>query len=295
MIKASGPISLVITDLDNTLYDWMSSFVPALYSMVESASVILRVTQERLLDDLKAVHQDHHNSEHPFALLETKVARDRLGHLERKDQIRTLDPAFYAFNRTRKQLLKLYDGVSETLLYLRNHGVPVVAHTDAPIPNSLFRLERLGIEGMLERLYAPRPLLEDSETTHKRAGRSHDFLRILPPEDRKPNPSVLSDISADYSVAPCSVLYVGDSIVRDIYMAKRAGAHAAWAKYGTRYDRNLWQLLVRVTHWREQDVREDERLRREAGDVIPDIELDSFADILKYFEFAPLRPIPRCR
>jgi HAD-hyrolase-like len=41
-----------------------------------------------------------------------------------------------------------------------------------------------------------------------------------------------------------SALYIGDSLVKDIYMANRAGVHSAWARYGTHYDRALWQQLM---------------------------------------------------
>src|SRR5579875_3155338 len=66
-------IRLFITDLDNTLYDWLSFFVPSLYAMVDAAVPLLGVDREQLLDELKEVHQKHGSSEHPFALLETRA------------------------------------------------------------------------------------------------------------------------------------------------------------------------------------------------------------------------------
>lgn len=54
--------------------------------------------------------------------------------------------------------------------------------------------------------------------------------------------------------------YVSDSLTRDMSMAKAAGVHAVRAKYGTRYDRDLWLDLVWITHWTDEDVaREAER------------------------------------
>jgi phosphoglycolate phosphatase len=68
-------------------------------------------------------------------------------------------------------------------------------------------------------------------------------------------------------------------------MAKRAGAHAAWAKYGTVYDRELWLRLVRVTHWTDDDVRREKELQKEVVDVHPDVELKSFPGILDHYNF----------
>jgi FMN phosphatase YigB (HAD superfamily) len=73
---------------------------------------------------------------------------------------------------------------------------------------------------------------------------------------------------------------VGDSLVRDVSMAKAAGVHAVWARYGLQYDRALWEILVRVTHWTDEDVRREEELRRLTKDVQPDYTIDDFGELL---------------
>jgi FMN phosphatase YigB (HAD superfamily) len=55
-------ISLIITDLDNTLYDWLGAFVPAFYAMVHEAALLMGVDEEDLLDDLQVVHRKHGDS-----------------------------------------------------------------------------------------------------------------------------------------------------------------------------------------------------------------------------------------
>ena len=124
-------ISVIITDLDNTIYDWLTAFVPAFYAMVREAAPVIGVEEEELLDDLQAVHRRHGNSEHPFALLETNSVEKKFGHLTKHDVAKILDPAFHAFNRIRKQNLKLYDGVYETFEWLSQIKVPIIAYTDA--------------------------------------------------------------------------------------------------------------------------------------------------------------------
>ena len=275
------PISLVVTDLDNTVYDWLNAFVPAFYAMVHEAAPLIGVDEEELLDDLQAVHRKHGDSEHPFALLETRAVQKKFGLKSQKEVARLLDPAFHAFNRMRKQNLKLYDGVYESLDQLSRLRVPVVAYTDARVINCLFRLNSLGVKHFISRLYAPNHLAKEVD----QSALSNDFVQLLPPSDRKPNPQTLIDICSQYHVGPSDAVYVGDSLVRDIYMAKGAGLHSAWAKFGTLYDKALWPKLVRVTHWTDADIEREKLLREEASGIEPDFVLDRFSDLTRYFEF----------
>lgn len=275
------PISLVITDLDNTVYDWLTAFVPAFYAMVREAASLIGVEEEVLLDELRAVHRKHGDSEHPFALLETRVVQEKYGQKSQKEIAQFFDSAFHAFNRVRKQNLRLYDGVYETLEGLSRLHVPVVAYTDARVINCLFRLKSLGIKHLISRLYAPSHVIKELDQSTL----SDDFVRLLPPSDRKPNPQTLIDICAQYNVAPSDAVYVGDSLLRDIYMAKGARLHSALARYGTLYDKALWPKLVRVTHWTDADVEREEKLKEMARGTEPDYVLDRFSDLTGYFEF----------
>jgi FMN phosphatase YigB (HAD superfamily) len=275
-------IKLVITDLDNTLYDWYGAFVPAFYAMVEEAGRITGIDQNELLDDLRVVHQFHGNSEHPFALLEASSIERRFAGLT-KSEVRThLDEAFHVFNIERKRSLRLYDGVLDSLTELSASHVPVVAYTDARETGSLFRLRKLGISGLIARLYAPasRTTVSDHDE-----GVGEKFVHLLPAEDRKPNPHTLRDICLEFKVAPEDCLYIGDSLARDIYMANAANIRSAWARYGTHFDKSLWPKLVRVTHWTDSDVMREEALRKEAAGARPDCVLDRFSDIFGYYEF----------
>jgi FMN phosphatase YigB (HAD superfamily) len=186
-------ISLVITDLDNTVYDWLAAFVPAFYAMVHEAAPLIGVEEERLLDDLQAVHRKHGDSEHPFALLETRSVQDSFRGKSQSEIAGILDPAFHAFNRLRKQNLKLYNGVYETLERLSRLQVPGVAYTDARVINCLFRLNRLGIKHFIARLYAPAHMDKEIDGS----ALIDDFVHTLPPGDRKPNPQALLDICSE--------------------------------------------------------------------------------------------------
>jgi FMN phosphatase YigB (HAD superfamily) len=279
----SGSVALLVTDLDNTLYDWVGSFVPAFYAMAEKAAAILDLDIDTLLDDLRAVHQRHGSSEHPFALLEAASVTARLPGLSRDERAKVLDAAFHRFNSVRKERLVLYDGVTATLEALAERGVPIVAYTDARIPNSLYRVNRLGLDHLIEHLYAPAARFPDRVDAPTR----QTLLKVLPEGDKKPNPRTLRDICRDLGVPPERTLYIGDSLSRDIFMAASAGVRSAWARYGTVVEPGLWEKLVRVTHWTETDVTDEAKLKAEAASVRPDATLDHFGDLLARFEFVP--------
>ncbi len=278
-------ISLLITDLDNTLYDWVGSFVPSFYAMIDDAVTRWSIPREVLLDDLRAVHQRHGSSEHPFALSEADCIRDLFSGLSEEEVKQQLDPAFRAFNKTRKAHLQLYPSAYETFKAIVDKGVSIVAYTDARAVNGLDRIKKLGLRPFIKRLYAPGQRLSSSDLIYDD---EHDYVTVLPPEDRKPNPKTLRDICEQLDVDHRFALYLGDSLVRDVFMAKSAGVVSAWARYGTAVDPDLWERLVRVTHWTEADVEREKELREKAGlDREPDLTLDGISDLLDMVDFKP--------
>ena len=169
----------------------------------------------------------------------------------------------------------------ETLEFISGRSIPVVAYTDARAINCLFRLKQLGVQPFFSRLFAPAHVSKELDPDTLNGG----FVRLLSAEDRKPNPKTLIDICSHYDVDPSRAVYVGDSLVRDIYMAQKADVHSAWAKFGTLYDKSLWPLLVRVTHWTEADVERESSLREEARGTEPECILDQFDDLLRCYVF----------
>lgn len=272
---------LLITDLDNTLYDWVTFFARSFSAMLKVLVEITGIEQEILLDEFKIVHQHYHNTEHPFAVLELPSLRTRYGNLSRRDLRDKLEPALLAFNRERNHTLRPYPSVTTTLSDLCQQGVKIVGHTEAIVPNAMYRLLKLDLLKYFSRLYAldgsnpQHPIPEHAALYEPPPG----FVHRVPPEERKPNPRLLIDICTHEQVALAETWYVGDSLTRDISMAKAAGVKAIWAKYGLEYDKALWETLVRVTHWTEEDVCRESLLNEKYAQVQPDYEIESFAAI----------------
>jgi FMN phosphatase YigB (HAD superfamily) len=285
------PLRALVCDLDNTLYDWVGYFVPAFYSMIDKAVEILGCDRERLLDDCKKVHQFYGDSEHPFALLDTDTVLKKYDG-DRGKAATALDPAFYAFNTARKSHLHLYPTVIETLEKLRQQDITLVAHTESKYHAVADRLRRLGLTNYFSRVYCR----EKSEINHPKGKTSGEWLGDFPTElmvelshhQRKPDPDVLLEICSREGIAPKETAYIGDSIARDIMMARAAGVTAIWAAYGAPHP-DLYASLVRVTHWSSEDVAREARLREQAKSVQPDlIAHRTFSEIMPLFEVGPI-------
>lgn len=276
--------ALLIADLDNTLYDWVTFFAQSFDAMVSELQSLLVVDRGQLLDEFKAVHQSYGSSEQPFAVFDLPSVKRAFPNAGEGELARNLDSAFHAFNSVRNRELALYPGVKETLEALAEGGVALVGHTEATSANAYFRLKKLGIERYFRHLYVAkgRPIRHPDPARAAALAPPTGFVSQLPAEERKPNPAVVLDICSREGVAPAEAVYVGDSLTKDVGMAHSAGVTAAWARYGTSYDRKLWELLVRVTHWTAEDAARESDLRRLPVES-PDVVLDSFSEVLQLF------------
>lgn len=280
---------LLITDLDNTLYDWVSYFALSFRAMVRELSLVLSVEEETLKDEFKAVHQLHGSSEYPFAILELPSVRAHFRSASRSQIFHHLRKPLDAFNQSRNQHLRLYPSVLETLQYLQSLNIPVVGHTESIAELAFHRLQVLGILPFFTHLYALDGRLEPHPDSHRDAEAfrlSPGVVTFVPGDERKPNPTLLRDICSKEAVPVNDAVYVGDSLTRDIGMAKNAGVMAVWARYGTQYPSGLWTEIVRVTHWIDEDVRRETGLRKLYRNTRPDLTIDSFSEIITLFDYA---------
>lgn len=271
--------TLVISDLDNTLYDWVTYFARSFRAMVAELESLLEAPRDQLLDEFRTLHQTLGTVEQPFALFELPAVISRFGPLPPLEMKARLEPALHAFNRERKASLRLYEGVEPTLAGLAAAGVTVVGHTEASLANAYYRAVRLGLTPFLRRLYVlgSRPVAHPDPARQNELSPPRDYVVEVPPRERKPNPTLLLDICRREGALPGDSLYVGDSLSRDIAMAHAAGVTSAWARYGTSFDPLDWATVVRVTHWTETDVIADQN--DGAASVHPDFMLDSFAQL----------------
>lgn len=276
-------IDLAIFDLDNTLYDWYVSFLPAFYSMVDEATSALRCDRELLLDQLRAIHVKYHDVEHPFSLFETPIVQQFCTEKGDEYARAALDPALYAFNKVRKENLKLFPEVQNTLTELRARQIRLVAFTDSSYFATLRRIRQLDLVDAFEQIFcrAKSESVLNIQTRPLPNDRLASITIELPSNEAKPDPRVLLHIAETERVAISSTAYIGDSISKDVLMAKKAGCFAVWAKYGVRRDAAMYERLVRVSHWTDEDIRREKNYAAEAATIVPDFTCErSLAELL---------------
>jgi FMN phosphatase YigB (HAD superfamily) len=278
-------LSLFIFDMDNTLYDWYEAFLPAFYEMVNVASKALNCNREELLSQLQEVHVRHHDVEHPFSLAETRIVQKQMEIHKHEDVLKLIDPAFHAFNSLRKRNLKLFPAVMETLEELRSRNVELVAYTDSTYFAALGRLERLGLSAIFSRVYCRER--GNNSLPNNSAQQRQNLKKVveIPSHQSKPNPVVLADIVTAQHRDLANVAYIGDSLAKDVLMAKRAGCYAVWAKYGAHTDVEMYESLIRISHWTSEDILKEKNYAREAKNVEPDFTCErSIAEVLRLLD-----------
>jgi hypothetical protein len=106
---------VLVADLHNTLYDWVTYFATSFTAMTDRIHEITNIPKTTLFAEFKMVHQSYANSEQPFAALELPSIQKYFGTSDRIQLKAYLNQAFHVFNKTRKQYLRLYETVDETI------------------------------------------------------------------------------------------------------------------------------------------------------------------------------------
>lgn len=229
----------VVTDLDNTLYPWVDYIVPSLEAMVASLVATTGLPRVRIVQSLKAVYSKYDSNEYPFAIQESEIFSPYEEDFDSFNAL-VLRPARDAFVAARQRYLRPFPGVRETLDALRARGLKVVGLTDAPRNAAELRLKWLRLDGHFDAIYTlpgyPLPENVDPEIRKKEeAGhyRSRTPVMELPSDAEKPSPAGLARILEDFGLPARAVIYVGDSVKKDMPVAERVGALGVWAEYGT--------------------------------------------------------------
>jgi len=289
-LSVTPHISTLVTDLDNTLFDWVevwgASFT-ALLAVLEQQSGVPRDT---LLAEIRTVHQRYHTSEYAFLI-------QSLPSLQAKhpgeDLTLVYADAIAAYKSARSRSLRLYPGTAEALQRLKAQGCQIIGYTESQAFYSSYRIRTLGLDGVLNVLFSPAD--HERPADFRRSKSDDDYgLRITrhehtPPGEYKPNPHILNEILERAGADRHATIYVGDSLMKDVAMAQDAGVTDVLAKYGMATHREVYELLRAVTHWSDEDVAREKEINSRAL-VKPTFELQhSLLELFDLFEFGPGR------
>jgi phosphoglycolate phosphatase len=274
--------TVLITDFDNTLYDWFHMWFQSFDAMLTEIEAISGIRREDLIPEIRAIHQKYGTSEYAFLIQAMPSLAKRFAG---DDLTKVFDPAIHAYRSARKRSLQLYDGVMATLVELRKRGITIVLYTDSLAFYTGDRVKRLGLDGVVDFLYSPPDHEIPALTPSYAQGGKHQLEltqhRYLRPGEQKPNPEVLADILSGIGKSKEDCIYVGDSLLKDIAMAQDAGVTDVYAEYGRVQDKREYELLQQVSHWTEEMVqREKVTSKRE---VKPTFSIEKFSDVIRFF------------
>lgn len=280
----------LITDLDNTLFDWVELWVNCFSAMLDRLSDISGVPKEELKPEIAAIHQKHGTSEYSFLIEEMPSLRSMLNG---RPATEVFSDAINSYRLQRRKHLKLYPTVAETLLKIKGRGSRLIGYTESMAFYSNYRVRRLGLDGVLDYVFCP----EDHVLPE---GISADDIRQYPPEhyrmmyskhhytpkgSKKPDTDVLNAIISDIGLDKAECVYVGDNLMKDVAMAQDCGVEDVWAKYGQAHKRPEYKLLQEVTHWTAEEVEREQKIK-EREHVHPSHVLErTFSELYNIFDF----------
>lgn len=275
----------IILDFDNTLYDWVAQWYYSFDAMLHSIQQISGVPTDVLKKEIRALHQKHHTSEYAFLIEHLDIIRD--GSIEQTTK--KYRPAVEVFREARDKHLALYPTVMDALLSLKRAGKTLVVFTESQTFYTVMRFKHFALEGVVDFLFTS----EDHETPDEEylkqiRSRPPEYYEIRKTIHRsvgkgriKPDPDILRQIISEVGSTAERSIYVGDSLYKDVLMAKEAGVFGVWAEYGEARGQPGYDLLREVSHWTDEDVERDRNLKKR----------DVKADAVLLKKFSELLPI----
>jgi phosphoglycolate phosphatase len=280
----------LITDLDNTLFDWVDLWVNCFSVMLDGIAEISGISKEKLKPEIAAIHQKHGTSEYSFLIDEMPSLKPIL---RGRSATEVFAEPINSYRQQRRKHLRLYPTVAETLLKIRGRGTTIVGYTESMSFYSNYRVRRLGLDGILDFLFCPEDHVlprgvapEDFRhypAEHYRL--KYTKLKFTPKGSKKPDTKVLNAIISSLKLDKADCVYVGDNLMKDIAMARDCGVEDVWAKYGQAHKRPEYKLLQEVTHWTAEEVEREQKIRAREQ-VHPTHTLETtFSEVLELFDF----------
>ena len=284
-------ISMLIVDLDNTLFDWFEIWYATFQPIHAGLLRHLPIDRDALDPAIRRIHQKRRTSEYTFLLDELNTDLPTTKNLRE-----LLTNEIAESKKARDLTLKLYPTVLRTLWEIKRRGTRIVAYTESLSFYSAYRLKKLGLDGVIDFLYSPPDHdLPVGISINKIRSLPEDFyqlniteIRHTPPGEIKPNPKLLKAIVADFNTPVSECLYIGDSLFKDVAMAQDAGLHDVYAEYGAASQRTEYDLLRSVSHWTDEDVEREKAATKR--NVKPTLSVETFSEVLRYFDFVSASP-----
>lgn len=263
LVETSALGRVLITDLDNTLYNWVDYFARSFRAMIHALAEKSGTNEEVLIDACRQIFADNGSLEFPIDSVEQLGVFEDLS----KEKAATLRNAMHAARQgVRKKRLALYSGVRELLSWAVGEHVPVIAVTNAPIEVVIERFRQLQLHRYFSAVAAPSI---DPERAQQLMAKftgvgglfpvgSPGFPRVyaLAKNEMKPSSVAYQYVLKDWQLHGEIAFVLGDSLQKDLAPAAALGAKTIWAHYGAQVEPENMDTLLKITPWSSTKVEE---------------------------------------
>jgi FMN phosphatase YigB (HAD superfamily) len=281
-------VSILITDIDNTLYDWFTMWYCSFNGMLQHLVQKSGIDQKTLERETRPVFKYYGTTE--YLLFFKEIPSLKAKHPD-EDLANVYNSAIQIYLKAQNASLHLYPGVMDTLIKIKEAGVCIIAYTESLGFYTARRLKKFQLDGIIDYLYSPRdhdlPKNMSANDVRLYSSEEYDLRKTVHlytgKDDIKPEARVLQSIVDNTGEANERIIYVGDSLTKDIVMAQKVGVKDVHAEYGVVSNTEAYQLLQRVSHWGEEDIEREMKTT-----VTPTYILKkSFNELLDIFDFVP--------
>lgn len=301
MKLGDSQIKLLVTDIDNTVFDWVEYYVTALSKTLIFVAEKIGSDYDTLAAECKVIFS-RHTIEYPFVVQELPSVIKYYNNDIDKILWDCVNPARQYFKDIAAPLLTPFPGVHDTMVRLKSEfpDVQLIALTDAPRYVAMWKLNKLGLLKDFDAVYGLADPILPTDPELNKVKVSADILlkhlqhynfgfagkvRILPDEYEKPGTRGFRTIFMDYNLENDKdhgkILWVGDNLLKDVLLGRRMGVKTAWAKYGAEISDANKKLIE--SFGPPQSIRQSEiNIDDAEQEIKPDIILQSFGEILDY-------------
>ena len=276
---------LLVLDVDNTLFDWLPYYAESNTALLATLAEMIDVPYPLLIEEFKQL-MEHYDSTNSFILKELPSLASKETSVDHKTIYQRCSEAFL---QKATAALTPYPGTTVTLDTTKRYRphVKIVALTDSPASEAVWKIERLGLADYFDGVYGldtpplvPSPaVLEEIITACKKY---RGAIKQMPSEYEKPSTKGLEMVMSDFGLNASEkdrVIYVGDNLKKDIALGKKSGVLTCWSEFGVPADNyNISKTLALSPAIKiKQNVPNRDDLR-----VRPDVTLRKFSDILNH-------------
>ena len=283
---------VLVTDLDNTLWDWFAAWHASFSGMLDALVEDSGVPRPVLEAEIKALHRRYGTTEYSNLLSEVPSL---IAAAQGVEPWEAFPRPVEILRKERRAHTALYPGVMDALVQIKAAGIDVVAYTESLAYWTTWRIRKTQLDGVIDVLYSapdhdlPRgkSFEEMRSQPDSHYGLLHTRHEHVPRGVLKPNAEVLLSILDDLNLTATDAVYIGDSLMKDIAMAQAAGVADVHAHYGEVQTEPGYDLLRRVTHWSSEDVERERALAANAQVIPTHICTSTFAEVLPVLGLDP--------